>query len=203
MKKAIGFHVSSIWIDVITTITALSLAFVFHRLSFIAGYQVIPTLVPVENARFLILIVATGVICLRLVRYSQGKERLFRCFLLATCLMPFFLPGFRDAQNLRGFEARVKRDIRPDDLVVWLQTFRETNSVSFVYRKLTVDEFADVVPTNSILTRPDILASAQRAEMELLWGSPMGGWIINYNPNRESNSTFDWEQGLSFHNYMK
>jgi hypothetical protein len=117
--------------------------------------------------------------------------------------MPFFLPGFRDAQNLRGFEARVKRDIRPDDLVVWLQTFRETNSVSFVYRKLTVDEFADVVPTNSILTRPDILASAQRAEMELLWGSPMGGWIINYNPNRESNSTFDWEQGLSFHNYMK
>lgn len=186
--------VMSNWPSISVTFTCLTIALIAHRLGYSAGYHVKPELAALcQFAKFWLLVLASIAILVRWRSSTTLAQKVIRITLAVACVTPLFLSGFRENSGLRGFMTRMKQDIKPKALSVWLESAGGPNADSNAL-PVTREQFAQFAEAGGDYQMPRLYVS--RIEKMLLWGSDLQTWAI-VRSDEEDNGV-KWKDKLLF-----
>lgn len=206
MKKTFWWILNTGTIGLLMAVGAVAL----HRLSYwlasSAGYDVKPeSAVHLVNASggLLLLIIILNIVFVILGAGRLKDFRLLRLLIGLTgiliCLHPYFFgpsyPGWD------GFQKRMKEDLRPRDLEMWLSSVEATNSSPDVYRKLSLEEFANFGPANASYPMPRLEITPPFTMIS--WGSSVQKWAIVLGEPAGGNVSLHWQDRLYFYSFAK
>jgi hypothetical protein len=193
-------------VNLVLAVVGIIAAHLLNQLAAKAGYDVRPetaTMRRLQAALLLVLIIAFSIF---LVIVGARRSKNFRVLRIGAglsailiCLYPFlFTSEFAEAPpGWNAFQKRMKKDIRPRDLEVWLRNAAATNSAADSWRRITPNEFANFGPptVNYPPPRLNISKLPDYTYTAIEWGSDIQTWAITLG-NRLGGQR--WEGDLYF-----